>query len=468
MTVVMFFKALTMAKSKTIFVCQNCGYVSPKWVGKCPSCNSWNSFTEEIEEKEAKATKAYTEAIAGSPVPISDIKQKELHRIDMPYSEFNRVLGGGLVPGSLVLLGGEPGIGKSTLILQSALNINKKVLYISGEESDTQIRLRAERIGINNPDCLIYTEIDIDKIIATLKATEPEIAVIDSIQTTASADLTSSPGTVSQIRHCAQKLQEYAKSSGTPIIRIGHINKDGDIAGPMSLEHIVDVVVQFEGDNNHFYRLLRPKKNRFGSTYEIGVFEMMNYGLREVTDPGKILLSGDNGNLSGVAFGAVSEGSRSLMIEVQALVGNSVYGTPQRSSTGFDNRRFMMLLAVIEKRLGLKLNAKDVFLNIAGGLKINDTAVDISVIAAVISSYIDKPIPDNHCFIGEIGLSGQIKPVSFIEKRVAEASRLGFSTIFIPASQKSEIKTEKSKVIAVADVRDFATRLFKGQSQESE
>ncbi|MBR3946083.1 MAG: DNA repair protein RadA [Bacteroidales bacterium] len=457
-----------MAKNKTIFVCQNCGYVSPKWVGKCPSCNSWNSFTEEIEEKEAKTAKAYTEAIAGSPVPISNIKQKELHRIDMPYSEFNRVLGGGLVPGSLVLLGGEPGIGKSTLILQSALNINKKVLYISGEESDTQIRLRAERIGINNPDCLIYTEIDIDKIIATLKATEPEIAVIDSIQTTASADLTSSPGTVSQIRHCAQKLQEFAKTSGTPIIIIGHINKDGDIAGPMSLEHIVDVVVQFEGDNNHFYRLLRPKKNRFGSTYEIGVFEMMNYGLKEVTDPGKILLSGDNGNLSGVAFGAVSEGSRSLMIEIQALVGNSVYGTPQRSSTGFDNRRFMMLLAVIEKRLGLKLNAKDVFLNIAGGLKINDTAVDISVIAAVISSYIDKPIPDNHCFIGEIGLSGQIKPVSFIEKRVAEASRLGFSTIFIPASQKSEIKTETSKVIAVSDVRDFATRLFKGGSQESE
>ena len=457
-----------MAKNKTIFVCQNCGYVSPKWVGKCPSCNSWNSFTEEIEEKETKTAKAYTEAIAGSPVPISDIKQKELHRIDMPYSEFNRVLGGGLVPGSLVLLGGEPGIGKSTLILQSALNINKKVLYISGEESDTQIRLRAERIGINNPDCLIYTEIDIDKIIATLKATEPEIAVIDSIQTTASADLTSSPGTVSQIRHCAQKLQEFAKTSGTPIIIIGHINKDGDIAGPMSLEHIVDVVVQFEGDNNHFYRLLRPKKNRFGSTYEIGVFEMMNYGLKEVTDPGKILLSGDNGNLSGVAFGAVSEGSRSLMIEIQALVGNSVYGTPQRSSTGFDNRRFMMLLAVIEKRLGLKLNAKDVFLNIAGGLKINDTAVDISVIAAVISSYIDKPIPDNHCFIGEIGLSGQIKPVSFIEKRVAEASRLGFSTIFIPASQKSEIKTETSKVIAVSDVRDFATRLFKGGSQESE
>ena len=457
-----------MAKNKTIFVCQNCGYVSPKWVGKCPSCNSWNSFTEEIEEKETKTAKAYTEAIAGSPVPIADIKQKELHRIDMPYSEFNRVLGGGLVPGSLVLLGGEPGIGKSTLILQSALNINKKVLYISGEESDTQIRLRAERIGINNPDCLIYTEIDIDKIIATRKATEPEIAVIDSIQTTASADLTSSPGTVSQIRHCAQKLQEFAKTSGTPIIIIGHINKDGDIAGPMSLEHIVDVVVQFEGDNNHFYRLLRPKKNRFGSTYEIGVFEMMNYGLKEVTEPGKILLSGDNGNLSGVAFGAVSEGSRSLMIEIQALVGNSVYGTPQRSSTGFDNRRFMMLLAVIEKRLGLKLNAKDVFLNIAGGLKINDTAVDISVIAAVISSYIDKPIPDNHCFIGEIGLSGQIKPVSFIEKRVAEASRLGFSTIFIPASQKSEIKTETSKVIAVSDVRDFATRLFKGGSQESE
>jgi len=457
-----------MAKTKTIFVCQNCGYVSPKWVGKCPSCNSWNSFTEEIEDKDEKSAKAYSEAIAGSPVPITEIKQKELHRIDMPYNELNRVLGGGLVPGSLVLLGGEPGIGKSTLILQSALNINKKVLYISGEESDTQIRLRAERIGINNTDCLIYTEIDIDKIIATLKATSPDIAVIDSIQTTASSDLTSSPGTVSQIRLCAQKLQEYAKSSGVPIIIIGHINKDGDIAGPMSLEHIVDVVVQFEGDNNHFYRLLRPKKNRFGSTYEIGVFEMMNYGLKEITDPGKILLSGDNSNLSGIAFGAVSEGSRSLMIEVQALVGNSAYGTPQRSSTGFDNRRFMMLLAVIEKRLGLKLNAKDVFLNIAGGLRINDTAVDVSVIAAVISSYIDKAIPDNHCFIGEVGLSGQIKPVSFIEKRVTEASRLGFSTIFIPASQKSEVKTDTSRIIPVNDVRDFATRLFKGQSNESE
>ena len=266
-----------MAKNKTIFVCQNCGFVSPKWVGKCPNCNSWNSFIEEVEEKEDKTAKAYSEAIAGNPVPIHDIKQKELHRIDMPYTEFNRVLGGGLVPGSLVLLGGEPGIGKSTLILQSALNINKKVLYISGEESETQIKLRADRIGINNPQCLIYTEINIDKIIATIKATDPEIVVIDSIQTTASTDITSSPGTVSQIRLCAQKLQEYAKQSGVPIIIIGHINKDGDIAGPMSLEHIVDVVVQFEGDNNHFYRLLRPKKNRFGSTYEIGVFEMMNY-----------------------------------------------------------------------------------------------------------------------------------------------------------------------------------------------
>ena len=251
-----------MAKNKTIFVCQNCGFVSPKWVGKCPNCNSWNSFIEEVEEKEDKTAKAYSEAIAGNPVPIHDIKQKELHRIDMPYTEFNRVLGGGLVPGSLVLLGGEPGIGKSTLILQSALNINKKVLYISGEESETQIKLRADRIGINNPQCLIYTEINIDKIIATIKATEPEIVVIDSIQTTASTDITSSPGTVSQIRLCAQKLQEYAKQSGVPIIIIGHINKDGDIAGPMSLEHIVDVVVQFEGDNNHFYRLLRPKKNR--------------------------------------------------------------------------------------------------------------------------------------------------------------------------------------------------------------
>lgn len=450
-----------MPKTRTIFVCQNCGYVSPKWVGKCPSCNNWNSFIEEVEDKNEKSEKNYTEAIAGKPIPINDIKQQELHRIDMPYAEFNRVLGGGLVPGSLVLLGGEPGIGKSTLILQSALNINKKVLYISGEESETQIRLRAERIGINNTNCLIYTEINIDKIIATIKSTAPEIVVIDSIQTTASSDITSSPGTVSQIRLCAQKLQEYAKTSGIPIIIIGHINKDGDIAGPMSLEHIVDVVAQFEGDNNHFYRLLRPKKNRFGSTYEIGVFEMMNYGLKEVIDPGKILLSGDNSQLSGTAFGTVNEGSRSLMIEIQALVGNSVYGTPQRSSTGFDNRRFMMLLAVIEKRLGLRLNAKDVFLNIAGGLKIYDTAVDIAVIAAVISSYLDTPISDKSCFIGEVGLSGQIKPVSFIEKRVSEASRLGFTNIYISASQRAEVKDASNKIVAVGDVRDFATKLFK-------
>ncbi len=455
-----------MAKNKTIFVCQNCGFVSPKWIGKCPNCDHWNSFIEEVEIKEDKTAKTYSDAAAGNPVPILEIKQHELDRISMPYAEFNRVLGGGLVPGSLVLLGGEPGIGKSTLILQSALNLQKKVLYVSGEESETQIKLRAERIGINNSSCLIYTEINIDKIIATIKDCNPEIVVIDSIQTTTSTDLTSSPGTVSQIRLCAQKLQEYAKTSNVPIIIIGHINKEGDIAGPMSLEHIVDVVLQFEGDNNHFYRLLRPKKNRFGSTYEIGVFEMMNHGLKEVVDPGKILLSGDNSALSGIAFGTVNEGSRSLMIEIQALVGNSIYGTPQRSSTGFDNRRFMMLLAVIEKRLGLKLNAKDVFINIAGGLKINDTAVDISVIAAVISSYLDKAIPDNMCFIGEVGLSGQIKPVSFIEKRVAEAARLGFSNIFISASQKAEVKNDSARIIPVADVKEFATRLFRGNTQE--
>lgn len=451
-----------MAKSKTIFVCQNCGYISPKWIGKCPSCNSWNSFIEEIEEKETK-TSNYTDASAGDPTPIWKIEQKELHRLSMPYFEFDRVLGGGLVPGSLVLLGGEPGIGKSTLILQSALNLDKTILYISGEESKTQIRLRAERIGIKNQNCLIYTETNIDKIIATMKKVAPDIVVIDSIQTTASQDITSSPGTVSQIRLCAQKLQEYAKTTGIPVIIIGHINKDGDIAGPMSLEHIVDVVLQFEGDNNHFYRLLRPKKNRFGSTYEIGVFEMQNNGLKEVVDPGKILLSGDNTNLSGVAFGTLNEGSRSLMIEVQALVGNSVYATPQRSATGIDLRRFTMLLAVIEKRIGLKLNAKDVFINIAGGLKINDTAVDISLIAAVISSYLDKPIPENTCFIGEIALSGQIKPVSFIDKRVSEASRLGFNRIFVPASQRSEIKAKNAQIIDVADVKDLATKLYNKQ-----
>lgn len=450
-----------MPKLKTVFVCQNCGYVSPKWAGRCSNCDSWNSFIEEIVEKETKDSGLVSQAKPGSPITINNITRNSFNRMNMHYSEFDRVLGGGLVPGSLVLLGGEPGIGKSTLILQAVLNlVNTKVLYVSGEESESQIKIRAERIGIKNDDCLIYTETNIEKIIATIKSVEPGLVVIDSVQTVASSDLSSSPGTVSQIRECARQLQEYAKQTSTPIILIGHINKDGDIAGPMSLEHIVDVVLQFEGDNNHFYRLLRPKKNRFGSTYEIGVFEMASDGLREISDPGNILLSGDSTGLSGVSFGTTAEGSRTFIIEIQALAGNSVFSAPQRNATGFDSKRFQMLLAVVEKRLGLKLFQKDIFLNIAGGLKISDPAADLSVIAAVISSYFDKPVKENTCFIGEVGLSGQIRPVSFIDKRVGEAIRLGFSRVFVSSAQKLEIASKDSQIIMVSDVKEFAGRLF--------
>ena len=451
-----------MAKEKAVFVCQNCGYISPKWVGKCSNCNSWNSFIEEIQSADPKGLKSKTQATAGNAIKISEIRKREITRIKLPYDEFNRVLGGGLVPGSLVLLGGEPGIGKSTLVLQTVLNLKDyKVLYVSGEESENQIKLRAERIGIKNDSCYIYTETNIEKIIATIKAIEPQIIIIDSVQTVASADLTSSPGTVSQVRECTRLLQEYAKEFEIPVILIGHINKDGDIAGPMSLEHIVDAVFQFEGDNNHYYRLLRPKKNRFGSTYEIGVFEMQNYGLKEITDPGNILLTGDNSGLSGVAYGTIGEGSRTLMIEIQSLIGNSVYSSPQRTSTGFDSRRFQMILAVIEKRLGLNLSQKDAFVNIAGGIKVSDTAADLAVLASVVSSYYDKPLPENTCFVGELGLSGQIRPVSFIDKRVGEANRLGFSNVFISAAQKSELDKKTSGIIPVSDVRDFAAKLFR-------
>ncbi|MCK9322193.1 MAG: DNA repair protein RadA [Bacteroidales bacterium] len=451
-----------MAKDKTVFVCQNCGYISPKWAGKCSNCNSWNSFIEEIRYSEPKGLHSKSEAKPGNAIKISEIRKQQLSRIELPYSEFNRVLGGGLVPGSLVLLGGEPGIGKSTLVLQTVLNLDKrKVLYVSGEESENQIKLRAERIGINNENCFIYTETNIEKIIATIKSLEPEIIVIDSVQTVASADLTSSPGTVSQIRECTRILQEHAKEFDVPVILIGHINKDGDIAGPMSLEHIVDAVFQFEGDNNHYYRLLRPKKNRFGSTYEIGVFEMLNHGLKEITDPGNILLTGDNSGLSGVAYGTIGEGTRTLMIEIQTLIGNAVYSSPQRTSTGFDGRRFQMLLAVIEKKLGLNLSQKDAFVNIAGGIKVSDTAADLPVLASVISSYYDKPIPENTCFIGELGLSGQVRPVSFIDKRVGEARRLGFNNVFISSAQKSELNKNIAGIISVSDVKEFASKLFR-------
>lgn len=450
-----------MAKLKTIFVCQSCGYTSSKWIGKCTACNAWNSFIEEQVE-ENKNSKSQSNVIAGKPIAINDIVENVFIRFSLHFSELDRVLGGGIVPGSLVLLGGEPGIGKSTLILQAVLNLSgKRILYISGEESESQIKLRAERIGIYNEECYIYTETDIHKIIETIKELKPIIVVIDSIQTVASANLSSSPGTISQIRETARLLQEIAKETGISIIIIGHINKEGDIAGPMSLEHIVDVVLQFEGDSNHFYRLLRPKKNRFGSTYEIGVFEMANEGLKEITDSGNILLTGQNTIMSGISFGTIAEGSRSLMIEVQALVANAVFTVPQRSTTGFDMRRCQMLLAVIEKRLGLKLVQKDIFLNIAGGLKINDPAVDMTVIAAVLSSYFDKAIAEKTCFIGEIGLSGQIKTVAFIEKRISETIRLGFENIFVPHLQAKDMRKFDANIIVVNEVKELAERIFR-------
>jgi DNA repair protein RadA/Sms len=451
-----------MTKSKTVFVCQNCGNIAPKWEGKCSACNSWNTYIEEILDTPKQNKNQHKVSFKSEPRLINSIAKVDFERIQLPYSELNRVLGGGLVPGSLTLMGGEPGIGKSTLILQAALNIRKKILYVSGEESEGQIKMRADRIGINNEDCLIYTETIIEKIIAVLENNKPDIVIIDSIQTVFSEDLSSSAGTISQIRESARQLQAFAKSKNIPVILIGHINKEGEIAGPMVLEHIVDTVLQFEGDNNHFYRLLRPKKNRFGSTYEIGVFEMRADGLKEISDPGNILLSDEHSALSGVSYGTLGEGNRTLMLEVQALTSASVYSSPQRSATGFDNRRFQMLLAVIEKRLGIRLAQKDIFLNIAGGIKVNDPAVDLSVVAAVISSYFDKIIAEGTCFIGEVGLSGQIRPVSYIDKRISEAARLGFKNIFIASGQKPESK-HNAKIISVSDVKNFSSKLFKQQ-----
>lgn len=449
-----------MSKSKTVFVCQNCGHTAPKWSGKCNGCDSWNTLIEEIHEVSKSKKSNHNLNSFREPIGINLIAGSKIERIVLHFAEFNRVLGGGIVPGSLVLIGGEPGIGKSTLILQTALNLNRNVIYISGEESESQIKLRADRIGINNKDCSILSETCIENILATLNKLMPEIVIIDSVQTVFSEELSSSPGTISQIRECTRQLQIFAKKTGIPVILIGHINKEGEIAGPMVLEHIVDTVIQFEGDSNHFYRLLRPKKNRFGATNEIGVFEMSAEGLIEISDPGNILLTSRDIHLSGVAYATMGEGVRTLMLEVQALTSSAVYSSPQRSANGFDSRRFQMLLAVIEKRLSLRLAQKDVFLNIAGGLKVNDPAVDLAVVAAVISSFYDKRIANNICFIGEVGLSGQIRPVSYSDKRIGEAVRLGFNKVFIAASQKVEM-SKYAELVKVSDINDFAGKLFR-------
>ncbi len=443
------------AKVKKAYFCRNCGYDAPKWLGKCPSCGEWNTFTEEIIAKESSSIASTVAKIPTTkPQRVADITEANYKRIDIGNSEVNRVLGGGMVPGSLILLGGEPGIGKSTLSLQIALcNNGLKTLYVSGEESAEQIKMRANRIGVGNDECLIYTETLLENIVAQIDEIEPQLVVIDSIQTIYTNLIDSSAGSVSQIRECAATLLKYAKGRGVSVVIIGHITKDGTIAGPKILEHIVDVVLQFEGDGNNIYRILRGIKNRFGATFEIGVFEMIDSGLREVDNPSEILLSHYDLPLSGIAVGSAVDGVRPYMIEVQALVANAAYGTPQRNTTGFDSKRMNMLLAIVEKRVGMKMFQKDVFLNFAGGFKVSDTGLDLAIIAAIISSYYDRPIREGVCCAGEVGLSGEIRPAPRTEQRISEAARLGFKRIIVSAYIGKGVK--KSKDIEVVEIQSI-------------
>jgi DNA repair protein RadA/Sms len=424
-------------KTKSVFVCQNCGVQSPKWIGRCTSCGEWNTFVEEIISTGKSSSAQSLSRSSAKPSLISDIILSEQERMNTGNNEFNRVIGGGVVPGSLVLLGGEPGIGKSTLVMQIALNLEgKKVLYISGEESLQQLKMRANRLKGANSKCLFLCETSLETILLQIESEKPDLVVIDSIQTMMTEMAESSPGSVTQIRECTAGLMKLAKAEHIAMILIGHINKEGSIAGPKVLEHIVDTVLQFEGDRNYFYRILRSMKNRFGSTAEMGIFEMRQDGLHEVLNPSEMLLSSHNEGLSGTAVAASIEGMRSFLIEVQALVSSAAYGTPQRSATGFDLRRMNMLLAVLEKRAGFKLMAKDVFLNIAGGLRVDDPAMDLSVIAAILSSNVDIAIDKQIVFAGEVGLTGEIRPVNRIEQRISEAQKLGFKEIYLSRYNK--------------------------------
>ncbi|MCU4163890.1 DNA repair protein RadA [Carboxylicivirga caseinilyticus] len=429
-----------MAKTKSVFVCQNCGAESAKWVGKCYSCNEWNTFVEETKitgvSKNTRAGSVLSERT--KPIPVSEVSVVQLPRLHTGNEELNRVLGGGLVPGAMVLIGGEPGIGKSTLVLQTALNLpNIKVLYVSGEESPQQIKLRADRISSSSAEnCHVVSEVLVEHILNHVENTKPDVLVIDSVQTLETERIESAPGSVSQIRECTAMILRACKEKNLPVFLIGHINKEGSLAGPKVLEHMVDVVLQFEGDRHHMYRILRSIKNRFGSTNEIGIFEMLGSGLREVSNPSELLLAAQHKQMSGVAISAALEGVRPFLIEVQALASTAAYGNPQRSVTGFDLRRLNMLLAVLEKRAGFKLAAKDVFLNIAGGLKVNDPAIDLAVITAVLSSNMDMVISPDICMTGEVGLSGEIRPVTRLEQRIGEAAKLGFKSIIIPAYTK--------------------------------
>ncbi|MBR9913230.1 MAG: DNA repair protein RadA [Algicola sp.] len=451
-----------MAKVKTAFFCQNCGTQYAKWQGQCTSCKAWNTITEEViatpEKSDWKSSSNTTKRVS-KPLRINEIDASKEARLNTLDEEFNRVLGGGLVPGSLTLLGGEPGIGKSTLLLQISLLLPYKTLYVSGEESQKQIKMRAERIHPSANNCYILTETKTQNIFKQISELEPDIVVIDSIQTLHSDYIESSAGSISQIKECTTELIKFAKETATPVILIGHITKDGTIAGPKILEHMVDTVLQFEGDRNHVFRILRANKNRFGSTNELGIYEMQGSGLREVSNPSEILISQKDEELSGHAVAATLEGMRPLMIEVQALVSTAVYGTPQRSATGFNAKRLNMILAVLEKRAGFRLGAKDVFLNITGGITVDDPAIDLAVVAAILSSNEDEAIQRDFCFAAEVGLSGEIRPVQRVEQRILEAEKLGFSTIFVSKYNKISLKNTTIKIQLISKIEDVVAAI---------
>jgi DNA repair protein RadA/Sms len=457
-----------MSKTKTSFFCQNCGYESAKWVGKCPSCNQWNTFVEEVivkgNEKKVNEWEQYTGLSGGlKTISLNEISSGEEKRISTPDNELNRVLGGGIVAGSLVLVAGEPGIGKSTLFLQDALLLQNVItLYISGEESEQQIKMRADRLKVKNDNFYLLTETDTQTIFKEIKKLKPQLVIVDSIQTLHSQYVESSPGSVSQIRECAAEFQKFAKETHTPVFLIGHITKDGSIAGPKILEHMVDTVLQFEGDRNYAYRILRTLKNRFGSTSELGIYEMTGEGMRQVSNPSEILITQREDQLSGVAIAATIEGIRPLLIEVQALVTQSVYGTPQRTVTGFNLRRLQLLLAVLEKRGGFHFGVKDVFINIAGGLNVEDPSIDLAVLSALLSSYEDVSLPLHICFAGEVGLSGEIRAVNRIEQRIAEAEKLGFEKIIVSKYNTKGLTKHNSniEVVPLAKVEELYKYLF--------
>ncbi len=453
-----------MAKTKTSYFCQSCGAQSAKWVGKCPVCNEWNTYVEEVIEREETkiSSKSFSTKREAKPILLRNVERQSIDRIDTQDSELNRVLGGGIVPGSLILIGGEPGIGKSTLMLQLAIQLqNHKILYVSGEESEQQIKMRAERIALPGEHCYIFSETNTQNILRQANELQPDLIIVDSVQTLHSSHIESPPGSVSQIRECTGEFQRFAKEVGVPVFLIGHITKDGTIAGPKLLEHIVDTVLQFEGDRNYAYRILRTLKNRFGSTSEIGIYEMLGSGLRQVINPSEILLTHRDEQPSGIAIAAMMEGMRPFLIETQALVSPAFYGTPQRSATGFDVRRMNMLLAVLEKRSGFRFGTKDVFLNIAGGIRVDDPAIDLGVIAALISSYEDVAIPANVCFAAEVGLSGEVRAVGRIEQRIAEADKLGFEKIFVSGynGKLTDAKKFGIEVITINKIQELVRML---------